>query len=675
MIVISFVWVLGSAATLFVPGFVVLWVGLGLRFRLALACAPAATVGTAYMTATVCGVTGLSFGLFAALIGTAVISATSLLLRSRFAGGPRLALPALDLPGGLWWIGSLAGAAAVGGWTYLRGLGSVLTLPQEHDMVLQTLLVSYIDRSGKAAPWQSSPVDLISGEPAGFYPNGMHMVAALATTNPSQAVASLNAITITAFALVLPLGVAAVTCTLVRARYAHVASAVAAIVSVVAYRPVFAFLHDGGVLANAFAFALTPAVMALALTAVRSLREDGAARRNSSHLAALVLTGVGVGVAHPTALVVLVVSVAPVVLATLVVDRRRWTWRGVALVGAAGLGAAAILVPFLAAASQTAGFVTAFPDGTSGSSLGAAIGTTTSFYYGGYFDPAGALSQVVLAALSVGGVLLSIWRRANSPLLLVYGTWLFVLLVWLMYPTAPVIGQVAGLFYNNYGRFSIGLSLAQWVAVGAAVAVATSGLGAVVRSRPAIATARLHRVLPATIVLAVGLLLVVSYAPVNATSLAQRYEKPDFVRVDDDDLAVGRYVAERIAPGERVLNNANDGSTYSYIFYGLPIVETSTLGSPYAPYTTDLLLRIDELGRGGPVDQLVCDLSISWVIVDLSAPTIGAPPEVTPLSDDGSYSVPEAFRDLDRVAMFEDRFSRGPVTAYAVDTDRLNCSA
>ena len=673
------IWVTALALlAAFAPGTVLLRFGLGAGRLHSLAVAPAVSVAVCYLTALVAGVLGFAWGSIPVAIATVLLTALGWSARRRWARPPVVPVErtslAATLRTSLLPISGLVVSALIGAWTLLRGFGHLTVLPQEHDMVLQTLVVARIERTGQAAPWQSSPIDLLSGSPEGFYPNGVHMLASLAATSPGMTVAALNAMTVVLFAVALPLGMCALGRLLVPARIRAVTMTAAPLISVLAYRPLYAFLHDGGVLANAAALTLVPGVVYAAVAA--------ATRPAVSSLAGAALGLTGAVVVHPSAGPSIAITAGTWIATGLLRDAGglRATLRRLVWLVLAGVASVLLLVPFLLTASSTAGFVAGFPRAVPPTSLGGALGTTMSFYYGGYFDPSGLTSQVVFAGLSALGVLLCVYFRSNLPLLASYAVWLAILLVWLVRPDFPLISQLGAFYYNNFGRMSGGFAQLQWLTAAAACGYLALLLGngihrlATGRGWSRI-TAHQGAVVHGAAVLALGVLLLasISYAGVNRLTVAQRYGQPQFVRVDANDLAAGRYLAEHVGPGERVMNNANDGSTYTYIYDDVPLVETSTLGSPYASYTTELLLHFDDVATNPEVRRVVCQKKIAWVLADSQAPVIGAPESVTPLSDHGVYSTPPGFRDLDSAPDIHRAFRQGTVSVYHVDLGRLGC--
>ena len=661
-----------AAVAVLAPGTAVLKLGLRRGWLETLAAAPAVSVTVCYLAGLLAGVTGLRWGAPVVTGVAVVLTGICFVVRWRWVKPPtaheRPAIAQVLLP-----AAALCVSVAVGVRTFVQGYGTLSVLPQEHDMVLHTLLVARIERSGEAAPWQSSPIDLLSGEPSGFYPNGMHMLAALASPGPADSVAALNAVTIVLFAFALPVGLAALARLLTPAAVRPVAMCVAPLVGVLAYRPVFALLHDGGVLANAAALALVPGV-------IYALLRGASGSRMAYATGALGM--VGAVVVHPSAAPTIVITAGAWMLPGLVARIRsvRDAVRTLGWLAAAAVAALLVLLPFLSTASTTAGFVTSFPRGTPAASLGGALGTTLSFYYGGYFDPSGMLSQVALAVLSLLGVVLCIYRRSSAGLLTSYAVWMVILIIWLVKPDYPFVSTLSGIYYNVYGRFSVGLALVQWLTVAAALGhvadLVHRGLervtanGTLARLRPQVVRAA---PLTGAVVFLVFAAAVAPYAATNTLTLQQRYSMPEFERADADDLAAGRFLADRVQPGQRVMNNANDGSTYAYVFSGIPLVNTSTLGSPYAPYTTELLQDFDEMTRDQDVRALVCDMDIAWAMVDQLAPVVGAPPEVTPLGTNGAFSTARGLDHMDRVPVAEEVFVSGHVLVYSIDLARLGC--
>lgn len=661
-----------AALVLLVPGAVVLWLATG-RVAVVLAGAAATTIGIGYLSGLLTGFAGLSWGPVAfGLVWLAVVVGVGLVRGRKGWGG--WVTP--HRPSALTVVGASAvlGAMAIGVRTFLNGLGGLATVPQEHDMVLHTVVVANIARTGRGAPWQAFPVDLLSGSPSSFYPNGFHQFAALLTHVTGDPVSALNAAMTAIATIALPLGVAALGWLLRPRSLAPVVGGASALVAVVAYRPVIALLHDGGILANTMALSLAPGVLAVVLLC---------ARLGLPGVLPLVLAATGAVAVHPTNIATVGVSAVIAVVVTSFRPEPGQIRRTVTCLVPAGVLTAVFLLPFVASGGGSASGVAAFPRDVGTNSLREALGTTLSQPYGGFLDPGLTLSQTWIVVLSGVGVLACLLARANAWLVLALGTWAAVLVAYLMDVQSGPLQVLTGLYYNSYVRLSGVLALFQWLASGVAVAGAVwlvVRAGRLVRARwPGPGRGRGWR---APVTVAASILALASvvwvvclpYAQVNASALSERYSNPGFIRVDGDDLAAARYVADRIGPGQRVMNNANDGSTYGYVYYGLPIVLNLTLGSGDAPYTIDLLSRFDELGEDRTVTEEVCRLDIAWVIADAEAPPIWAPEETFSWVDGGSLATPPGFEDLEDVPALSLSRVFGDVSVYQVDLGALGCA-
>jgi hypothetical protein len=254
----------------------------------------------------------------------------------------------------------------------------------------------------------------------------------------------------------------------------------------------------------------------------------------------------------------------------------------------------------------------------------------------------------------------------------VYTAWAAVLMSFLMNVHLAPLRAVAGFYYNSYPRITGGLALAQWLAGGLAVAVGVDLVARLVnrvpigRLRPAVVPA-----LGSVAMLLLVLLVCVPYARVNRDVIAARYRAPDFTRVDSDDLAAAAFVAKRIGPGERVMNNANDGSSFGYVYFHLPIVVNTSLGSSNAPYSSELLQSFNQLDVDSQVRKDVCRLRIAWAIADDNAPAIGAPGKVWLPSH--TFTVAPGLQNLTAVPHVSQAGRFGHVSVFAVDLATLGC--
>ena len=658
---------LWGAAVLFVPGAsTVLALRRGTRVA-AVAVAPAITVGICYLAAVLGGLSGIGYGLPLVLAVWAVVLGAAVLLGLR---GPRVPLLApvrtglLPLVG----LGATLGAAALGTWTWLRGLGGLRTLPQEHDIIVHSQLVARIVLTGEGAPWQSLPGDLLTGEPRGFYPNGFHLYAALLEPAGGDPVVALNTATVALLAIALPLGVAALALHVRPRAYAPLAGGVAALLSVSAYRPMVALMHDGGILSNAAAFAVAPGAVALLLVAGR-LGLPGALP--------VALLVVGSLLLHPNAAVTIGLT-AVVWLVVTVVRRpldRAGIGRLVAVLAAGAALAAVLLVPFVLAGTGTTTAsqpsVVGWPRSYPVLSLPDALSLTFRAPYGGFFDPQQQRAQVWLALLAAVGLVVCLVRRMNAALVATFVAWAALQVAYLMDVDPGPLATVYSLYYSAYLRIVGGISPLQWLAGGVAVATAVEVLTRLAHRVPVARRPATPAVLAALATAALVVVAGLPYARVNQQAIAARHADPAFERVDENDLRAAAYVAERIRPGERVMNNANDGSSYGYVFHGLPLVLNTALGLGTVPYTQTLLRYFDELERDDEVREIVCDLDIAWVVVDENAPPIGA--RGRPWVPTGVFTTAPGLDDLSSTRNVERVARFGDVTVHRVDRDGLGC--
>jgi hypothetical protein len=672
--------VVGATVLLLAPGLLVLLAAQGLRHPrvpIALAAAPLVTAGLAYAAGFLAGVARVRYNLGAVLVLTALVIAVTAGVRwwrgRRLRGGRVTPAPdplreapfgpvTVSRPSTV--VGAATTAAAVGValWTWASGLGRLAVVPQEHDTVTHTLITAYIARTGEAAPGQEWPADLITGTPDRFYPAGLHKLAALLAQLGNDPVTALNAVTVALFAVALPLGMLALG-SLVRWRgLGPVTGGVAALAATFAYRPVYAMMHDGGVLSNAAALALVPGAVA-ALVA--------AGRRPAREVPGNVLLMAGAFSIYPSAAVAVAGGVLAWVVGESVLHRpgRREARRWLLSVGGAGAIAAVLAVPALLAARGAAEFTTQFPNDVPTRSLAGVLGLAVKMPYGGFLDPGWQRHQLVLAVLAGAGlVCAAAVQRALGPVL-AWACWVAFFVLFTVGAGGPVVAAVGGLFYNSFIRISGLYAPYHWLFVGTAVTTtAVAAVEALRRLAPrwrdrwdgvtgqAAAYASIAAV-------ALVVLACLDYAPVNVRALQERYRSPEFVRVGADDRAAFAYLDNHVRRGEEVMNNGNDGSTYLYVYDGIPVVNVQTL--PNGPDSLELLTRFNRLDTDAAIQDLVREHDIRWVYVDADAPLIGA--QFSPAArPDGLYSTAPGLTGLDHVRSLEKTFQSGTVTVYRV---------
>ncbi len=722
-----------AIATVFGPGLLVL-LALGVRQGVVLLGAtPAASIGVAVLVASGCALLGVRFSATALVAGTillAVLAESARLaswwgrgmlgLRGPFAearpptpattGTPLL--PGLPRLTGL--VARLTGAVFVvtGAGLALRtwgsGIGRWTTWNQDHDPILHAVLTAYIQYSGRGAPWQIMPADVMVGTPTVYYPGGFHLMAAAIGGVFGDPVIGMNAAAATLLGAAWTASAAALDAVGVHwlrggPAWMALGAGIGSVVAAGLYRPGAQLARDNGLLPNATALVLVPGVVA----AILMLR-----RRDWGASVGVAVACVGIVAVHPSAGLSVGLTMVAMWLALLCTrDGRaglRAQWPMLALtVGLAGvLGA-----PVLAGALAVGGRITAFPPDVSGIPVTQSLGAVVPLVYGGMFD-AKPITQAWPTLLLLAGVVTALVVRRAVPLVVTWGMWVTVVLLAYRNPrglTAPILG----FFYNSAARVQSHVALfapalATVGAFGVLLAV-LAGLRALRPLRPlqrlaAASRARLagmprstssrppweprpvkpvkptRPVWPASgwagafgvALLALGTVAYLAgptprYLQTTAEALSQRWSHPQFTRLDGDDLAAAAWLAPRVEPGQRIMNNANDGSTYLYVHDALPVVELSTLGVPGFPYTWQLLKRFRYLEFDPRVRQLIVAMNIAWVYVDSRAPYIGAEGAPDNWTGGGVISTAPGLGHLDDVPGLTLAHISGTVSIYKVD--------
>jgi hypothetical protein len=264
-------------------------------------------------------------------------------------------------------------------------------------------------------------------------------------------------------------------------------------------------------------------------------------------------------------------------------------------------------------------------------------------------------------------------RRGLGPVAAWAGWSAIVMGAWLS-PGSGFEAPITAFYYNAMLRVWSHLSLLAAVLAGLGVVLSANRLAELARRRlpiPAIPTAVAlavaafagYAVAPAT-----------RYAELNEQSIATRYRTPEFVRVGEDDQQAIAWLADRVKPGERVLNSPNDGSTYLYVERGVPIVNVYPLGILGVPYSYQLLKSFNTYPVDAAVRQQLLDLNVRWVYVDGRAPGIGSAGSPENWAGDQGFSLAPGLRDLDGLPGLTVTFRAGSVTIYALDLGAMLAS-
>ncbi|WNV74795.1 DUF6541 family protein [Geodermatophilus sp. DSM 44513] len=617
---------------LYVPGVLLLLVCRVRAARVLLGVAPVATLGLLQLATLLATATPLGLPAAAAVV-TGLLAAGLLALDLRAgrggavvgavrqaAGAVRRAPVATAVAGGL-----LLGAVWLATTTWLRGLNGLGTPPQEHDTVTHTMLTALIARTGEASPFDVNPVDYASGEFVRFYPAGLHTYAALLADVAGDAVTGLNAATVLLLAVAGPLTLAAAVATVEPAGARPVYGALAALLAVGLYRPYVLLVHDAGILPFAVGLAMTPA---LAVCLLASGRRDGPMAVVTA-VAALALFTL-----HPSIAIIAALVTAMVVgTALLLGPGRAWLRARVGTLAGAGLLAAVLVLPWALASVTVAGSVASYPERPPADPLGETARGIAGFLYGGWFDLDSEHLQLGFAVVFWIGVLGCLTQRRLLPLLAAWLGWaLAALLYGSGYDDLPGLTQLGSLFFNSWVRImSVSGVLAPAVAALGTAALVTRVTDRAAARPPARhqqhARAGARTAVPALVAAAVAgvhlLTAGLGYRETNTEAIAERYGDPEFTRISADERAAFAAIAAEPDVG-RVLNNANDGSTFLYVYEGIPVVNTYPLGMPEARHGIYLMQHLNDLASDPAVPCLLRRWEVTHVIVSLTSPAIGA---------------------------------------------------
>lgn len=669
---------LAAVVTALLPGAALVF---ALRLRsplLAVAVIPTASIGVLLAVAITVAPLGLPFS--PAVVGgvTVLLLAVGLgrRLRSGFARRPTLPPPSAPAVVGL--FGVLAGCAlAVRMW--LRGFGGLDRIPQEHDMITHLFLVGYIERSGEAAPWLIRPIDVLTREPVRFYPGGGHLAPALLSQLGAHPVVALNAMTVVYLAVCWVVSVSVLTAVAARRVGADsdttwLAMGSAAVIAPALYRPGVHLMHDGGIYSSAVALALAPGLIAALLLT---------ADRPGVPVAVACGTGAGAILAvHPSAAATVAVSVAMWLVGDLSGhDGWQRIRRAIPALLGAGIVAATLALPLVLQGGESAGATGSFAAGRRGLPLGDSIGSAVGLVFGGYFDPTRAIGLAGLTVLYLYGLLVVVRAGGGLGVVAAWATWTAITVSTMFAPAQGPLRLLTGLFYNDQPR--IWSHVAMFVPTLAALGMVLTVLGAVrwvhqqVR-RPLPAPLRTRPVVSMLTLAAMAVLVAIPVeraVATNTQAISARYATPDFVRVGPDDLAAVRFLEGRVDPGERVLNSANDGSTFLYVDAGIPVVNTTTLGTGAAPYTFELMRSFRDYPEDPGIRRMLRDLDVGWVYVDTDAPGIGAGGAPGGWVDASTrFTTAPGLSDLDdeKLPGLTQAFRSGTVTVYRLDLDAID---
>jgi hypothetical protein len=594
----------------FVPGLVV-GVLLGLRgWRLA-AVAPAITFGLVATGGPVLDALGVRWSLLsftAWTAGVALLLTAAVVLWARLRPGADAASVAAEAVGGVggdsaepaqrarWEHLVVAGGVllgmVVGAVVFLRGTGGLGVVTQEWDAPFHANAVRWIAEHGAAVPQAIAPTANMPADAPYFYPVTYHSLLAIVVqlfeVAPSWV---LNAAALTVV-LIWPLGVAALGMAWrVPAPIVAVAAAVSTWFSAFPYDS----LWRGPLWPYVAGLALLPGVLAVGRLLIERFSLPGAA-------AAIALAVTGVVALHPSLAFLLMVYVLALAAALVLrLEPVRWRDAGLPLAVAGALTALVLLPVVLPARAVSAGVQLAkWPEFAS---------PAEGFGQVLLFSPVTPYPQWWLGLVALAGVVIMVRRRRLAWVLAAY-----VVLGGAYAATASIdnelVNTISGPFYNDAWRLAAALPLAGAFAVGEAVVALSAWLAP--RMRLGTSWPAVTGVTTAALVV-LALLGNGAYMSRNIERMSGPYG--DGPTVSTGELAAYRWVAERVKPGERVMNDRLDGSVWMYSSAGVEPMEWTFYGTPAGSVADRLTNSLNEMDDDPSVRRLVEEAGIRYVVV------------------------------------------------------------
>ena len=660
---------IAAVVVVFGPG-LALTIALGIRDRLWwVALSAPVTLGLILVTSVLTGVTGARFSAWAVLLVTVLVTGATYAVRRYSPRYPAAEPPAHDstsrlaqAAGGLLMLSGIVIAFV----TWRTGMGTWATPSQEHDPITHGVLTAYIHFSGHAAPWQLAPADVLTGTPVSFYPPGFPQLSAvIADVTGGHVIIGMNLAVLVMLAIAWPLTAGALAAAAVRltdrdGTWTYIAAGLAGLIASVIYKPTISLAHDGGVYPQAVASVLVPGLVAAMLTI------------RKRHWAGGVLLGIalaGTIAMHSSAVAALGVTAGAAAVGLLVTKagRARFTEVVLPLVVTAGVGVV-LMLPVLTGSAAQAGSVSDHTTDITALPLGDALDNALSLTYWGFLDPEGDIRQVALGVVTAVAALTLVVFRRGWPIFAAYVAWVGIVVLFQMAPNSIISKTVGAFYYQGFFRLEVNMFLVIPAVIGVAgalVAAALAGLH------------RLWRFAPATTMVALlgaaALLFIATfggYVERNTDALAARYAKPDINRYDGSDFAAVEWLHEHVRPGETIMNNGNDGSTLAYVEYGLPVVNTSSMGQEkLVPQTVTLLSRFNTYPDDPQIHRILRDYNVTWVYVDDVAPII--------LADERSwvraefYTLAPGLANIAGLPGMTVAYRSGHVTIYHLDLNAV----
>jgi hypothetical protein len=430
------------------------------------------------------------------------------------------------------------------------------------------------------------------------------------------------------------------------------------------YRPTISLASLGGVLPNAAMMALAPGVVAALLT-IR--------RRDWTGAIAIGLAIAGVITLHPSAVVTVGVTLVAWWIGDVLTKGglRRLGGQIPSLVVAAvvaGIAAAPTLVSSLKVGGTIAG---AAPDFAQESFGKATVQTLSLLYGAGAISADATLRQLTPAILSLIGVVVILLTRRGLGAVTAWAVWSLIIIGAYLSPGKGFSAVFTGFYYNVMNRVWSNLYLFVPVLAGVGVVLLAGLVARALRRLTPVRAGWAFTVI--VLIVGVGYVAVPGrhYADISAQALASRYKDTTIARVTGDDQAAFDYLDGKVQPGQRVMNSANDGSTYLYVEKNIPVVNDNTLGGPGQPRTFQLLAYFNQYPKKATIRNELIKLDVAWVLVDDNPPVIGAVGLPAFFAPNGRFTTAPGLRNLNGLPGMTEVYTHGSAHVYQLDLTTL----
>ncbi|MDT8910809.1 DUF6541 family protein [Amycolatopsis sp. PS_44_ISF1] len=506
---------------------------------------------------------------------------------------------------GLIGLGVLGGMT-VGVVTFLRGSHGITTVQQGWDAVFHGNLVRWIAEHGDARPSTVGTIANLPDQKNYFYPDTYH--ALLALVFGKGGLTMMPTLNLAAMAVIIsvPLGVAAM-----GRAWNLTPLATAAAAAVTTWFTAFPYdsLQRGPLWPYVAGVAMIPAMLALAKYLLRPRGIAGP-------------IAIGVGVAGLTGLHTSVVFVIAVyfilILGAVLFGWEKIDWRRSApsLVASVVLAAVLGLPLVLPSLYNASGVTSAF--WASEATVSGGVGETITF------SPMADYPQWWVGIPAIIGIFLLVKHRRMMWMVGAYVVFggLFAATVSL---ETPLVHTLTSIFYNDHWRIAALVPLAGAVAFGESVDTAGQWF-----ARRAKALAPRVKLKPATLTLVGAVLLGLVLAGLSRGGYIGRntnrleFNYSDGPTVSKAEEAAYAWLGRHTAPGERVMNDKGDGSSWMYALSGVMPVEWTFYGADAGTEAAYLSTWLDNIDLYPKVRQDLTALNVRYVIVGQGAVTTTA---------------------------------------------------